>query len=202
MTHTTTTTTASDSFSAGQSGALRKIAAVAIGSLLVAACAHISVPLFFTPFPITLQPFAVLLLGLLLEPTVASAALMLYLLEGLAGAPVFTPQGPLGILRILGPTGGYLLSYPLVAALTSMLYRRLRLTAFRSALIAAGLGSLVILTIGATWFAFVSHQSAYTVFSLAVVPFLPGDVLKVIAAAGVASGIASFRQRLHRESSL
>src|SRR5882672_8400095 len=109
MTHTTTTTTASDSFSAGQSGALRKIAAVAIGSLLVAACAHISVPLFFTPFPITLQPFAVLLLGLLLEPTVASAALMLYLLEGLAGAPVFTPQGPLGILRILGPTGGYLL---------------------------------------------------------------------------------------------
>lgn len=200
MTHTTTTT-ASNSFSAGQTGVLRKIAAVVIGSLFVAACAHISVPLFFTPVPVTLQPFAVLLLGLLLDPASAAAALMLYLLEGAAGAPVFTPQGPLGILRFYGLTGGYLLSYPLVAALTSMLYHRLRLTAFRSALIAAGFGSLVILGIGATWFAVASHQSIYTVLSLAVVPFLPGDVLKVIAAAGIASGIARFR-RLHATETL
>src|SRR5277367_5680741 len=70
--------------------AVRWIASIVAGSALVAVCAHVSVPLFFTPVPMTLQPFAVLLLGLLLEPTAAFAALALYLVEGAAELPVFT----------------------------------------------------------------------------------------------------------------
>src|SRR5215469_12199938 len=95
--------------SARTNAATRWILSVVAGSALVAICAHVSVPLFFTPVPMTLQPFAVLLLGLLLEPTAAFAALVLYLVEGAAGLPVFTPQGPGGILQLIGPTGGYLM---------------------------------------------------------------------------------------------
>ncbi len=73
--------------------AIRWGMAVVAGSALVAACAHVSVPLFFTPVPVTLQSLAVLLLGLFLEPAVAFGALALYLFEGAAGLPVFTPQG-------------------------------------------------------------------------------------------------------------
>src|SRR5271155_569721 len=103
--------------------ALRGAAAV-LGSVLVAVCAHVSVPLLFTPVPLTLQTFAVLLLGLTLGPGTAFAALTLYLIEGAAGLPVFSPHGPGGLLQLLGPTGGYLLAYHFAAALTSVLYRR------------------------------------------------------------------------------
>src|ERR1700759_1798097 len=80
-------------------------AGIAIASTaLVALCAHISIPLGFTPVPITLQPFAVLLLGLLLAPEISFAALSLYLLEGAAGLPVFSPHGPQGIAHLFGLT--------------------------------------------------------------------------------------------------
>src|ERR1700748_2921876 len=116
---------------------VRWVAAVVAGSALVALCAHISVPLFFTPVPMTLQPFAVLLLGLLLDPAVAFSALALYLVEGASGLPVFTPQGPGGLLQLMGPTGGYLMSYPFVAGLVSFLYRRFSRGKFVAGLISA-----------------------------------------------------------------
>lgn len=171
----------------------RRAAAVVLGSLLVAVCAHIAVPLWFTPVPITLQTFAVLLLGLVLSPGLAGSALVLYLIEGMAGLPVLSPVGPAGFLHILGPTGGYLLSYPAAAALTGWL-RRLGRGGFTASALAAAAGSVVILVAGAAWFAIVSHQSAGTVFALSVAPFLPGDILKIAAAAGVATGARRFRR--------
>jgi biotin transport system substrate-specific component len=176
-----------------QSALLRWPLSVALGSLFVAICAHVSIPLWFTPVPITLQPFAVLLLGLLLSPSAAAAALVLYLAEGAAGLPVFTP-GSLGLLHLTGPTGGYLLSYPFVAALTAWLRRQFVNPGFTAALVAAATGSLVILLSGATWFGIVTHQHFGTVLTLAVLPFLPGDIIKVIAAAGIATGLRRFRR--------
>jgi biotin transport system substrate-specific component len=169
-------------------------AAVVLGSLLVAICAHLAVPLWFTPVPVTLQTFAVLLLGLVLSPGLAASALALYLLEGMAGLPVLSPVGPAGFLHILGPTGGYLLAYPAAAALTSWLRRRVGLGGFTASALAALAGSVVILAAGAAWFAIVTRQSAGTVFALSVVPFLPGDILKVAAAAGVATGLRRLRR--------
>ena len=96
---------------------------VLAGSALIAVCAHVSIPLLFTPVPVTLQPFAVVLLGLLLSPRLAVSTMVAYLLEGAAGLPVFTPHGLGGVAQLLGPTGGYLLSYPLVAGLVSALWR-------------------------------------------------------------------------------
>ena len=111
--------------------------AVALGSALVAICAHIAIPLGFTPVPVTMQTFAVLLLALLFTPGAAFACLALYLMEGAMGLPVFSPHGPGGMLQLLGPTGGYLLSYPFAAALASWLYRRRR-RSFLAALAGAG----------------------------------------------------------------
>jgi biotin transport system substrate-specific component len=175
---------------------LRVIGIALAGSVLVAVCAHIALPLFFTPVPLTLQPFAVLVLGLLLSPRLAFAALVAYLAEGALGLPVFTP-GALavaGVAHLLGPTGGYLLSYPLAAPAISFLYRRTQ-RSYLAALACAAAGNLLILSCGALWFAVFARVPAPLALTQAVVPFLPGDALKVAAAAGVAFGFVRMRQR-------
>jgi len=172
-------------------------AVVLLGTLFVAICAHVSIPLWFTPVPVTLQPFAVLLLGLLLSPWLAAATMVAYLLEGAAGLPVFSPVGAATFLHLFGPTAGYLLSYPAVAWLTGSLFRRFRGPAssgFTAALGAAAIGDGVILLSGAAWLAILTHQSAATVFTLAVAPFLAGEVLKVATAAGIVAGWRRFRR--------
>lgn len=172
----------------------RQTAEVVLGSLLVAICAHIAIPLWFTPVPVTLQTFAVLFLGLFLSPGIAASAMILYLLEGAAGLPVLSPVGSVGFLHILGPTGGYLLAYPGAAALTGYLRRRFGNGGFTTSMLSAAIGSLLILLAGAAWFSVLTHQSAATVFTLAVAPFLAGDILKVVAAAGAANGLRRFRR--------
>jgi len=90
--------------------------AVVLGALVVAAAAQVSVPLPGTPVPMTLQPMAVLLVGGLLGARLGALSMILYLAMGAAGLPVFTPTVPLvGVARLLGPTGGYLLAYPVAA---------------------------------------------------------------------------------------
>lgn len=172
----------------------RRATAVLLGSLLVAVCAHVSIPLWFTPVPLTLQTFAVLFLGLVLSPGVAASALGLYLIEGVLGLPVFSPVGGGGFLHLFGPTGGYLLAYPAAAALAGLLRRRIGKGGFAASLAAAGTASLFILLAGAAWLSVVTRQSPTTVFTLAVAPFLPGDILKVAAAAGAAVGMRRLRR--------
>jgi biotin transport system substrate-specific component len=172
---------------------LRGAGIVLAGSVLVAVCAHVAVPLWFTPVPVTLQPFAVLLLGLLLGPRLAFGTMVAYLAEGAAGLPVFTPHGLGGALQLLGPTGGYLLSYPIVAPMVSMLWRS-GMRSFTRALLIAGAGSLVTLAMGAIWFGVLKHMPPMTLLTATVFPFLPGDVLKVVAAAGIAAGAARWRR--------
>ena len=82
-----------------------RIAIVLLGTLFVAICAHVSIPLWFTPVPLTLQPFAVLLLGLLLSPRWSAVTMVAYLVEGAAGLPVFSPVGAPTLLHLFGPTG-------------------------------------------------------------------------------------------------
>lgn len=173
---------------------LRGAGLVLAGSALIAVCAHVAIPLWFTPVPVTLQPFAVLLLGLLLSPRVALATMVTYLAEGAMGLPVFTPHGLGGVAQLLGPTGGYLLSYPVVAPLISMAWRRSSRSFSRGMLI-AGAGSLITLALGATWLGVWKHMPVGVLVGEAVLPFLPGDVLKVVAAAGMAAGAERWKRQ-------
>ena len=181
--------------SAAQRG-LRTAGVILGGSALVAVCSHIAVPLWFTPVPLTLQPFAVLLLGLLLTPRLAAATLGVYLLEGAAGLPVFAPGFAFGVgmAHLLGPTGGYLMSYPAAAALVAYLRRNLR-RGFAGAMASAAAGNILILLSGMSWLAVWTHGSVKTAFALAVLPFLPGDALKVVAAAGMVRGLDRLRRK-------
>src|SRR5215472_4859370 len=168
---------------------LRATGIVLLASAFVAACAHVAVPLYFTPVPLTLQPFAVLLVGLLLSPRLAGASLVAYLGEGALGLPVFapSPSSAPGLAHLFGPTAGYLLAYPFAALLISLLYRRMG-RGFVAALASAAAGNLLILLAGALWLGIFTHAPAWVVLAAAVFPFLPGDALKVVAAAGIAAG--------------
>ena len=168
----------------------QKAALAIAGTVLVAICARVSIPLFFTPVPLSLAPFPVFFLGLVLGPRLGFATLALYLLEGASGLPVFSPHGPGGLLQLVGPTGGYLLSYPFAAALAGYLYQRSS-RRFSAAVVGAAAASLLILVTGAAWLAVLTHASARVILTEAVFPFLPGDVLKICAAAGAATLIAS-----------
>jgi biotin transport system substrate-specific component len=172
-----------------------RIALIVAATAFVAVCAHISVPLPFTPVPLTLQNFAVLLVGLALGPGAGLAAMALYLVEGAVGMPVFNPNGLGGVLQLLGPTGGFLLSYPFAAAVAGWCVRSL---GFRSlyvrAVTACAFATAVTFVFGATWFAQSLHLGSSTVWQMAVAPFLPGEIVKVVAAAGIFSSIENWRR--------
>jgi len=161
----------------------------------VALSAHVALPLSFTPVPMTLQPLAVLVLGLLLSPELAAATLALYLAEGAMGLQVFAPGMPatLGLAHLLGPTGGYLIAYPPAAALASWLYRRTG-RGFGSGLLSAGAALTLVFACGAAWLAMWTHGSVQTVLAQAVWPFLPGAGLDIAAAAAVARGCERLRR--------
>jgi biotin transport system substrate-specific component len=160
----------------------------------VALCAHISIPLGFTPVPITLQPFAVLLLGLVLAPGLSFAALCLYLLEGASGLPVFSPHGLGGIAQLFGPTGGYLLAAPFAAAVAGLIYRDGK-RKLLFAIAGAAAGDIILLAIGALWLGLLANTSFSVLLHESVVPFLASDAAKVIAAAACAQTFASFSRR-------
>ena len=176
---------------------LRTAGIIVAGSALIAVCSHIALPLWFTPVPLTLQPFAVVLLGLLLSPRMAAATAGAYLFEGAVGLPVFAPGLVFGagMAHLLGPTGGYLMSYPAAAALIAYLFRHSK-RGFSAALAGAAVGNAVILLCGFAWLMVWTHGagSIRTSFAMAVLPFLPGDALKVAAAAAIAKGLERARR--------
>ncbi|GAA3765135.1 biotin transporter BioY [Terriglobus aquaticus] len=188
MVKESTATLAGTSHAAQSRGALwlRKASLALLGSLAVAVAAHVSVPLPFTPVPLTLQPMAVLLVGMLAGPALGCATMLLYLAEGAMGLPVFSPHGPGGLLQLAGPTGGFLWSYPLVAMIAGTLYPALRSRRpFLAAVFACLAATVVLFAAGASQLALLSHAGVRTVLNAAVIPFLPGEIVKILAASGI-----------------
>jgi len=165
---------------------VRQVSIVVGASLFVALCARLTLPLPFTPVPLTLQNFGVLLVGLALGRRRAFAALVLYLIEGASGLPVFNPVGPGGIAQLLGPTGGFLLAYPFVAALAGWIFERGSKT-FARAFAASTLAEVVLFTGGLSWL-FVLTHSFSTAIRFGLYWFAFAEVIKVMFAAGIASG--------------
>jgi biotin transport system substrate-specific component len=160
-----------------------KQAAIVIGaSLFVALCAKFTLPLI--PVPLTLQNFGVLVVGLVLGPRRAFAALLLYLAEGAVGLPVFNPAGPGGIAQLLGPTGGYLMAYPFVAGLAGFLLERGRKT-FARAAVAGLVAEVLLFAIGLGWLAIWAGSFKKALF-YGLYWFVFAEVIKVLMAAAVA----------------
>ncbi len=163
-----------------------KQAALIVGaSLLVALCARITLPLPFTPVPLTLQNFGVLVVALLLGSRRGFAALALYLVEGASGLPVFNPAGPGGIAQIVGATGGFLLAYPFVAFLAGWIYERSRRT-FAWAAFAGMLAELALFASGLGWLFALTHSLAQTI-RWGLYWFVFAEVIKIMMAAAFAS---------------
>jgi len=163
-----------------------KQAGIVIGaSLFVALCARVTVPLPFTPVPLTMQNFGVLSVGLMLGSRRGFAALALYLAEGAAGLPVFSPSilGG-GIAQILGPTGGFLMAYPLVAFVAGWIYERTS-RRFSWAALAGFAGEVVLFAGGLSWLFVLTHSLSQAV-RWGWYWFVFAEVIKIMLAAGVA----------------
>jgi len=165
---------------------VRQVALVVGASLFVAVCAHITIPLPFTPVPLTVQNFGVLLVGLMLGSRRGFAALALYLGEGAMGLPVFSPAGAGGLTQLLhGATSGFLLAYPLVAWIAGYVMEHGR-KSFARAAIAGLMGEIVLFTSGLAWLSVLTHSMAQA-FRWGLYWFLFAEVIKVMMAAGVAT---------------
>ncbi len=165
--------------------AARQVAIVIAASLFVALCARITIPIPGTPVPLTVQNFGVLLVGLLLGSRRGFAALALYLAEGAMGMPVFSPIGVGGIAHLLGPTGGFLLAYPLVAWVAGYVMEHGRKSFARAAL-GGLLGEVVLFAGGLTWLAVLTHSVAQAI-RWGLYWFLFAEIIKVMMAAGIAA---------------
>lgn len=165
-----------------ESRTIRLVGVVGFAAALALA-SQVAIPLGFTPVPLTLTPLVVLLAGLWLGPVAAAASMTLYLVAGATGLPVFAPGGLPGAARLLGPTGGYLLAYPLAAWVVGTLGRDAR--GFGARLAAASTGVLVIYAGGLAQLAVITG-SLQQAAVWGVLPFVALDAVKAVVAALVA----------------
>lgn len=151
------------------------------GAALIALCAQVEVPL--RPVPVTLQTLAVLLVGAALGARRGLAAVVAYLLAGALGLPVLS-GGAGGVLKVLGPTGGYLLGFALAAFAVGFLVERFALDRrVLGAVAAMLLGNAVIYACGLPWLAVVTGLRGDALLAAGLAPFLLGDGLKLAVAA-------------------
>jgi len=175
-------------------GAATRAAAVVFMTVLTVVAAQISIPLPFTPVPLTLQPMVVLLGGAALGSRLGMTSQVLYLAAGLAGLPVFatSPLLPQGIMRLLGPTGGFLMAYPFAAFLTGWLAERGFDRRYSTSVIAMAAGLGVIFTFGVTWLAWFAAPAPAgfsKALQLGLYPFVLADIAKLLVAATVLPAI-------------
>ena len=153
----------------------------------MALAAQVAIPIPGTPVPFTLQPLAVVLAGMVLGPVAGAASMMLYLLAGAVGLPVFAPIGAPGFLRLIGPTGGYLLAAPAAAAVAGLIARHF--PAFAGRLLAAFLG-IATLYLGGVAQLELLTGSLERAAAMGTTPFILADLGKVLVAAIVSQARA------------
>jgi biotin transport system substrate-specific component len=185
-------------------GVAADVVRIAAANMLLALCAHIVIPLPFTPVPITGQTFGVLFVAVLLGARRSGIALVLYLLEGLAGLPVFQPLGIPGPARFIGPTAGYLVAYPFAAFATGWLVERTAAVRLPKAvkwqpagasLVGALLcGEAIIFLGGCTWLALGMHLGWPVAIQNGALPFVPGEIIKMALIVTLVGGFALFRR--------
>jgi biotin transport system substrate-specific component len=174
-----------ESSAAHSLGGLRQITIVVCASAVIAVCARLMLPLPFTPVPLTLANFGVLLVGLTLGSKRGFAAAALYLGWGAMGLPVFATAGAGGIAQLLGPTAGYLWAYPVMAFVAGWIAERGG-RSFTRNLLGGIFAELVLFAGGIAWLAVITHSWQHAA-AFGLYPFVAAEVMKVMVAAAVAS---------------
>jgi len=149
------------------------------GSLLLALLARLTVPIPFSPVPITGQTFGILFLGGVLGSRMGTLSVIMYILEGLIGLPVFA-GGTMGLLYLLGPTGGYLIGFIPVVYLVGYLSKKGSKNSFTSVFLTMIIGTSIIFIFGISWLAVTAGFG--TALSIGLYPFIPGAIIKIILA--------------------
>jgi len=159
-----------------------RILSIVFVAVLTAAAAQLSFPLPFTPVPFTIQPMVVLIGAAALGSRLGALSQILYLTLGIAGLPVFAyaPELPQGLARVLGPSGGYLMAFPIAAFVTGLLAERGFDRHYLSSILAMGVGLSIIFVGGVFWIArFAGLEAA---LATGLYPFIVVDVIKIVAA--------------------
>ena len=166
-----------------------RVGAVAFITALTAAAAQISVPLPFTPVPFTFQPMVVLLGAMVLGSRLGMTSQIVYLMLGVAGLPVFaaSPTLPQGIGRLFGPTGGYLMAYPVAAFVAGWLAERGLDRRYVTSVFAMACGLAIIFASGVSWLGLYVQpgRGASAALAAGVYPFILGDGVKLLLAASI-----------------
>jgi biotin transport system substrate-specific component len=166
---------------------LTDVVLVLAGTGLVAAAAQVSIKLPFTPVPITGQTFAVVFVGASLGAVRGTASLMLYLLLGVLGAPIYAHHDH-GWSVITGASGGYIVGFVLAAAVTGWLAERNWDKTLPSAIAAMLTGNVIIYLVGLPWLAVVLNTNLEKTLEYGLYPFVPGDIFKLYLAAALLPG--------------
>ena len=155
-------------------------------ALILAVAAQVTMPIPGTPVPFSLQPMVVVLAGLMLGPVAGATAMALYLAMGAAGVPVFSPVPglPMGVARFMGPTGGYLIAYPIAAWITGTVAGK-QSTYFRRFI--AACAGIALIFVGGIAQLTIINQSFTRAIDLGITPFIPLDAVKALLAAGIAT---------------
>lgn len=167
-----------------ETGTSKKIVFTALFAALTAVCGFISIPVPGTPIPIVLQNMLVVLTGLMLGPVWGVAATVLFLAAGALGLPVFS-GGTGGFARLMGPTGGFLYGYALATLVAGLIAQRPKYGARTPVLrlvLATVLGFVVMYIPGVLHFMRVMDKTFSQTMTLCVVPYIPGDIVKMVVA--------------------
>lgn len=160
---------------------VRELSYISLFTTLIAVSGYISIPLPFSAVPVTAQTLAVMLAGSLLPVGHAVSSVFVFLLMGIAGLPVFS-GGAAGPGVIIGTTGGYLIGFLAGAAFISA-FKGKKPGFIRLLVINAAGGIVIVYIFGVLWLSYVTGIGVSKAIALGAVPFIPGDIVKITAAA-------------------
>lgn len=163
---------------------IRDITLIFCFSIFISLCSQISFFLPYTTVPVTLQTLSVLLTGAALGSKRGALAILVYLTEGASGLPVFA-GGTTGFMRLIGFTAGYLWAFPIAAFVTGFLCERGWDRSLKTSALAMLPGTLIIYLLGASWLAFILHLNLSLAIAKGVLPFIPGDIIKLLIASAL-----------------
>ncbi len=159
----------------------KNIILCALFAALTAILSQISIPLPFTPVPINLAMVSVFIAGGLLEAKMGAISQLVYVIIGAIGVPVFASfTGGFGI--IVGPTGGYIIGYIIATIIVGVIVKKLGDSVYSYA-VAMTVGILGCYFVGTAWFMYITQSGLIEALLMCVVPFLIGDILKIILSA-------------------